>query len=54
MFRCLQCGVPVFQALKYLKDFKALHNIYEGMKKKKKKQPKTTLICFVLVFVNGL
>lgn len=45
MFRCLQCGVPVFQASKHLKDFKALHNNKEGMKKKTDKNNRFFFFC---------
>lgn len=53
VFRCLPCGVPVFQALKHLKDFKALHNVNEGMKKKPDKNNTDFFFVLVFVFVNG-
>lgn len=51
VFRCLQCGVPVFQALKHLKDVKALRNINESMKKKKKERQKQRWYVLFLFFL---
>lgn len=50
VFRCLPCGVPVFQALKHLKDFKALHNVNEGMKKKTDKNNTDFFFCSCFCF----